>query len=104
MHRVMLLLLVVVALPPVAVPKLQVFPDAVTLETARDHQSVIVQLTQDDGITRDVTADATFTLSDPNLAKLDKNVLRPAADGSTTLTVKHGDQSVSVPLTVKDAA
>ena len=87
----------------IAAPSLKVFPDAISLETARDHQSIVVQLAQDDGITRDVTGDAQLTLGDASFATLDKNVLRPAADGSTTLIVKLGDQSVSVPVTVKDA-
>src|SRR5687768_17696237 len=88
-----------------AAPKLEVFPDAINLETARDHQAIVVQLTEDNGITRDVTADAQITLADPKLAKLEnKNILKPAADGATTLTVAHAGQTVSVPLTVKSAA
>src|SRR5947208_772520 len=86
-----------------AAPTLKVFPDAVSLDTSRDKQSLVVQLTQDDGITRDVTAEAQLSLADPKLAKLDHNVLTPAADGATTLTVKLADQVVSVPVTVKDA-
>jgi hypothetical protein len=105
MNRCMLLtMLAAVAPSTIAAPTLKVFPDAVNLETSRDHQSLVVQLTQDDGITRDVTADAQLTPADAKLLKIDKNVLRPVADGTTTLTVKHGDQSVSVPVTVKDAA
>ena len=97
-------LLLLIGAPALAAPTLQVFPDAVNLETARDHQSLVVQLTQDDGITRDVTAEAQLTLGDANLAKIDKNVLRAAADGTTTLTVKHGDlPPVTVPVTVKSA-
>src|SRR2546426_110105 len=88
-----------------AAPTLQVFPDSVNLETSRDYQSVVVQLVQDDGITRDVTADAQLTLADANLAKIEnKNVLYPAADGATTLSIKYGDlPPVSVPVTVKEA-
>jgi hypothetical protein len=93
------------AAPASAAPTLQVFPDSVNLQTARDYQSVVVQLVQDDGITRDVTAEAAFTLADPNLAKLEnKNVLTPAADGATTLSVQYKDlPAVSVPVTVKEA-
>src|SRR5688572_10843069 len=97
----------VLAAPAIAAPKLQVFPDSIDLNTARDHRSVVVQLVQDDGVTRDVTRESQITLADPNLAKLDgkdKNVLRPAADGSTALSVKFGDlPPVTVPVTVKDA-
>src|SRR5204863_8432579 len=75
-----------------AAPILKVFPDSIDLNTARDRQSVVVQLVQDDGITRDVTADAQLTLADANLAKIEnKNVLHPAADGSTKLSVKDAD-------------
>jgi len=98
-------LLTAVATSTYAAPTLQVFPDSVNLQTARDYQSVVVQLVQDDGITRDVTGDAAFTLGDPNLAKIEnKNVLTPAADGATTLSVKYKDlPPVSVPVTVKEA-
>ena len=54
-----------------AAPTLQVFPDSVNLQTSRAYQSVVVQLVQDDGITRDVTADAQLTLADPNLARIE---------------------------------
>ena len=100
----LLTLTLLVAPGAVAAPTLKVFPDAINLETSLDHQSLVVQLTQDDGITRDVTAEAQLTPADAKLLKIEKNVLRPAADGTTTLTVKHGDQTVSVPVTVKDAA
>jgi hypothetical protein len=99
------LLATAMSLPALAAPTLKVFPDSIDLNTARDRQSVVVQLVQEDGITRDVTADAQFTLADANLAKVeDKNVLHPAADGSTTLSVKYSDlPPVTVPVVVKDA-
>ena len=98
------LFLAAVAAPTWAAPALQVFPDSVNLQTARDYQSVVVQLVQEDGITRDVTAEAQLSLADPKLATLDHNVLRPAADGATTLSVTYKDlPPVSVPVTVKEA-
>jgi len=105
MKRIALLLMLLSGAPGVlAAPTLKVFPDAITLDTSRDRQSVVVQLTQDDGITRDVTAEAQLSLADAKLATLDHNVLRPAGDGATTLNVKVGEQTASVPVTVKDAA
>src|SRR5688572_7182567 len=101
---ILILALSLLTVPALAAPTLTVFPDTINLETSRDHQSVVVQLTQDDGITRDVTAEAQLSLADGKLAKLDKNVLRPAAEGATTLNVTFKDQSVSVPVTVKSAA
>jgi hypothetical protein len=83
--------------------ELNVYPPDVHLTTARDYQSLIVQATYADGITRDVTAEANMKLSDPSLAKLDQNVLHPAADGSGEVTVEFGGKAVSLPLVVKDA-
>ena len=67
---------------PAVAGAVEVFPPDVSLETARDFQSVIVRVTQSDGVTRDVTGESTFSISDPNLAKIDGHVLRPLADGS----------------------
>ena len=81
----------------------KVLPPEIKLETARDAQSFVVQLTQPDGVTRDVTGDAQVSLADPKLAKLDGNKLTPLADGQTSLVVTHNGQSVNVPVTVSSA-
>ncbi len=87
-----------------ALTKLEVSPPDINLSTNRDRQSFVVQATFADGITRDVTAEAKLTLANPALVKLDKNMLTPAADGATELTVEFGGQAVKVPVLVKDAA
>ena len=66
------------------------------LETARDRQAFVVQLTQPDGITRDVTAEAKVTLANPALAKLEGHTLLPVADGRTEMAVAYGGQTVKV--------
>ena len=63
---------------------LEVSPPDVNLATSRSRQVFVVQATFADGITRDVTAEAKATLANPALAKLDKNVLTPLADGATS--------------------
>ena len=83
---------------------INVYPPDINLTTVRDRQSIIVQSVYADGITRDVTDQATFTLSDPSLATLENNVLRPKSDGTTEITVAFADHSVTLPVTVKDAA
>lgn len=80
-----------------------VYPADVRLETTRDRQSFVVQAVYPDGLTRDVTAEAKIALANPELVKLDKNVLHPAADGATTMTVEFGGRTLTVPVTVKDA-
>src|SRR5262249_2882526 len=70
------------------------FPPDVTLLTARGRQTFGVKATYADGLTRDVTAEAKATLANPALAKLEKNVLLPVADGATQLSVEFGGKSV----------
>jgi hypothetical protein len=82
---------------------LEVSPPALNLFTSRGHQSFVVQASFADGITRDVTVLAKAVLADPVLAKLDKNVLTPLADGKTTLKVEYGRRTVSVPVQVTGA-
>ena len=82
---------------------LAVYPPDVNLETARDRQSFVVQATYADGITRDVTDRAKVTLADASLAKIEKNVLYPAKDGQTQMTVEFGGKSVALPVKVVQA-
>ncbi len=90
--------------PPTApAASLNVYPPDVNLTTVRDRQSVIVQAVQADGITRDVTDEATFTLSNTGLASLEKNVLYPTADGDGELKVEYGGHAVTIPVVVREA-
>ncbi len=85
------------------VTKLEVFPPDVNLNTARDHQKVIAVATCADGVTLDVTKQAQFKLANGSLAKLDGSVVRPAADGQTTLEVTYQGHKVEIPVAVKEA-
>jgi hypothetical protein len=87
-----------------ALSGLAVFPPEVQLTTARDRQSIVVQASFADGITRDVTTEATLVLAEPKLVRRAGAVFYPAADGATTLTVSYGGRSVAVPLKVAQAA
>src|SRR5690606_35290426 len=85
--------------------KVEAFPIDITLEIARDIQSVVVMATYDDDTTQDVTANATFTPADPSLLGLKKrNVVTPLKDGKTDLEVKVAGHAVQIPVTVKEAA
>jgi mono/diheme cytochrome c family protein len=85
------------------VRSMAVYPDKITLETARDFQSFVAIATFDDDVTQDVTPKAKIALADPSLARMDGARLFPLKDGSTTLTVQWHDQTVTVPLEVKAA-
>jgi hypothetical protein len=83
--------------------KVAVYPPDINLETARDRQSFVVQLTQPDGITRDVTAQAQIAFANPALVKLDKFSVLPLSDGTTEMSVTHSGQTVKVPVKVVKA-
>jgi hypothetical protein len=85
------------------VAELRVYPQEVKLTTSRDHQSFVVQAVQPDGITRDVTAAAKFTPANAGLVTISGSVLKPKADGKTTLSVEFGGKKVVVPVTVEKA-
>lgn len=86
-----------------ALVSVQVFPSEVNLHCARDRQSIVVQATYANGITRDVTKDATFTFENPALVELRDFALWPKADGSTQMTVAFGGQSLVIPVAVANA-
>ena len=103
----------VVATPSIAAPvsavgntsivKMEVFPPDVNLNTNRDRQKFIVVATRGDGVTLDVTKEATATVADGKLARLADFTLYPTADGSTTLNVAYAGHKAAVPVVVKDA-
>ncbi|MEX0679077.1 MAG: DUF1549 and DUF1553 domain-containing protein [Pirellulales bacterium] len=83
--------------------KLDAYPPDIQLTTARDRQSYIVVATRPDGVTLDVTKEAKATPANPALARIEGNVLYPAADGETTLALEYQGQTVSLPLKVSGA-
>ncbi len=81
---------------------LEVFPADINLETSRDLQSVVAKFTEPGGVTRDVTAQCKFEFANP-LAKIEKGVVHPLADGKTELKVTYNGQTQTLPVNVKDA-
>jgi len=89
--------------PAEIVETIRVFPPDVALDTLRDGQTLVVQATYTNGITRDVTADAKITAADATLVSLQESLLRPTKDGTTELHVEFAGKNVTVPVTVKKA-
>ena len=83
---------------------LEVYPAEVHINTMRDRQSFVVQVAYPNGLTRDVTKQAKFTLSDAAKVKLAENVLHPVADGDSQLTVEFEGLSKMVPIKIEQAA
>jgi hypothetical protein len=82
---------------------LRVYPTNVNLTTKGDRQSVVVQAVYADGLTRDVTSDAGFSLGNKTLAKIEKGILSPLADGKTDLQIKYGGKEITLPVSVEQA-
>jgi hypothetical protein len=82
---------------------LEVFPPDVHIYTSRGRQSFVAKATYADGLTKDVTAEVKCSIANPALARLDKNLIYPVADGATEIKVEFGGRTLSVPVQIKDA-
>ena len=83
------------------VVQLNVFPKDINLTTSKDRQLVIVQAVQADGITRDVSLEASFTLGNPALCRRENTTFFPAADGQTELKVDFAGKTLTIPVKVE---
>jgi hypothetical protein len=86
------------------ITSLNVYPPDVHLTTSQDLQRFVVVATREDGVTLDVTGQASIKLGDDKLCKLDRNVLTPVADGNTTLNVEYQGLKAESTVEVKGAA
>jgi hypothetical protein len=75
------------ALAEVGWESLAVYPEKIHLSSKDDLQHVVVIATRSDGVTQDVTEEATFRVEDNQLVTFADAMLRPAADGKTTVEV-----------------
>ena len=91
--------------PAVSGAALRVFPESVTLDSAAARQSIVVQQTTPDGLTRDVTASCAVALPD-GAAKFDAKtaVFSPVKDGTLSATITAAGESVTLPIAVKNAS
>jgi hypothetical protein len=86
-----------------ALVKLSVMPPVVNLETEKDFHKLVVVAEYADDVTREVTAESSFVLSNSKIARLSQSTLRPLTDGNATLVVRHRNQRVEVPVRVTGA-
>ena len=82
----------------------EVFPTNVNLKFQRDRQSLVVRFTEANGVHRDVTAEAKFSVADPAKAKVENGVVAPLADGETTVKIEWNGKTAEVPVKVEAAA
>lgn len=83
---------------------LEAFPQEIHLDSAKARQGLVVQVTEADGVTRDVTQRAAYKLANSKLARLEHATLFPMADGRTELKVAYGGRTVMLPVVVSNSA
>jgi hypothetical protein len=82
---------------------ISVYPPDIHLTSKLDSQRFLVVANRDDGVTLDVTGQATARLGDANLARLESSTLYPTADGQTSLDIEFQGFKASATVAVKDA-
>ena len=100
---ILLLCLVTSSTAAPAISELTVSPAAVRLTTQQDRQSLVVQATYADGVTRDVTDKASFAVADKKLARLAGATLHPVGDGKTEVVVKFDGRALKIPVEIEQA-
>ncbi len=81
--------------------QLQVHPDKLQLTGRLERAQIVVTRTATDGIAADLTRQATYTVADPKVAQVDsQGLVRPLANGQTTITIESDGESRQLPLTV----
>jgi len=85
-----------------AIVELQVYPQALELNGARDSRRILVTGKAADGQLYDLTAEAVFNIQG-DAATLDSDrYVTPKAVGTATVVVSAGGHSATVPINVKD--
>jgi hypothetical protein len=83
------------------VRSLAVFPDRFTLRGGDDARQLLVTATLADGRLHDLSSDAAYEIADAAIVSVTPNGrVRPLADGTTTITVRHAGHSVAIPVEV----
>ncbi len=86
----------------VAPASISVAPADIHLSAARDRQAMIVQAVLPNGLTLDVTDQATLAVENEAVVRRDGMTFYPVADGATKVTVAFGGHSVDVPVTIQN--
>jgi hypothetical protein len=84
--------------------ELRCYPPDIHLASVQARQRVVVQALYADGVTRDVTARTKFTLANPHLAKVADGLVSSLTNGQTDLRLTFAGRSLTVPVTVTNAA
>ncbi len=78
-----------------------ILPTNVELTGEHARQQLLVQRKADGQLADQVTEGIEYTSSDANVVRVDAGVALPVGEGTATITAKLGNQSASIPVTVK---
>jgi hypothetical protein len=84
--------------------RIEVFPSSVKLATPRRHMQLAVTGVYADGSVQDLTSVATIESLNPQVAAVERGVIRPLADGAADVQVTVGAQAAHVPVEVTGQA
>jgi hypothetical protein len=90
-----------VALPsPAAVQTITAYPDKISLKGSDDARQLILTATLPDGRQQDLTGDLRYEVADAQVVSVTgSGRVVPRANGSTTISARYGDKTVTVPVT-----
>ncbi|WP_406695329.1 DUF1549 domain-containing protein [Singulisphaera sp. Ch08] len=84
---------------------LRVVPPRVVLRGPDSVQQLAVEMIAADSAARDASSQAKFVSSDPKVAEIDASgMISAKGDGAATITVRSGERTVEVPVTVTEFA
>ncbi len=86
---------------PVSPQQLIVYPNPVKLSGERDEQRLIVLGVWTDGRKWDLTESARYAADNHQCVTTDKGIVRPLAEGSTSITIEALGAKISVPVIVE---
>ena len=89
--------------PNIQVVRLDAYPSSISLTSNKDFNSFVLVATYDNGVTRDVTGQSNFVLSDPNIASIKDHLLLPKSDGNTKLQASYQGLNTEIAITVSKA-
>jgi hypothetical protein len=100
-----LVLLTALAMVQVAsASELRIFPEHIDIHPLSTSQRVVVTITDERGLTSDVTTEAKVTLENASLAQWRAGTLTPQTPGSTRLVVTHAGLSAAAEVKVTRGA
>jgi hypothetical protein len=80
--------------------QLSISPQAVQIDRPEGSQQILVTREEGESL-RDVTRDARYKADPPGLFSIDASgLIQPLAEGTSTLIVTHGDQTIEIPIAI----